>query len=328
MKKEVFIYLRNYTFDPNKINRLIISAYLRGSEIASVKNNHLSKYIIKDIDVDFEILSEFVEIENISTFEQLIELFEFVISPEEKTVNGAVYTPEYIREYIVENSFESSDENIGMITICDPACGCAGFLLTAAKFIKRHTTRSYSDIYSSQLFGLDIEEYSIDRSKLLLSLLAISEGEDEAEFSFNLHVGNALSFKWEQYIKNFTGFDFVLGNPPYVCSRNMDQASLDLMVNWEVSKSGHPDLYIPFFQLGYEILKPDGILGYITVNTFIKSINGRALRDYFSKQKAEFKIINFGGEQVFKNRSTYTCLCFIQKREKGLFDIQNQLLIN
>ena len=34
--------------------------------------------------------------------EELIKLFEFVISPADKEVNGAVYTPEFIRNYIVK----------------------------------------------------------------------------------------------------------------------------------------------------------------------------------------------------------------------------------
>jgi len=82
---------------------------------------------------------------------------------------------------------------------------------------------------------------------------------------------------------------------------------------WEVCSTGHPDLYIPFFQIGIEDLKPYGILGYITMNTFFKSVNGRALRSYFQKKKYFFRIIDFGGIQIFQSKSTYTCLCFIQK---------------
>jgi len=53
------------------------------------------------------------------------------------------------------------------------------------------------------------------------------------------------------------------------------------------------------------------VLGYITVNTFIKSINGRALRQYFQDNNIVLNIINFGGEQVFQDRNTYTCICFL-----------------
>lgn len=314
MGKDIFTYLRSYSFDPLKINRLVVSSFLYQKNIKTLKNRHLRNLLIQENDKDFGALNEFMALQTLDNFEQLIELFEFVISPEEKIVNGAIYTPKYIRDYIISQSVNSYNQELSSIKVCDPACGCSGFLLSCAKLLKDVTGRSFDQIFREQLFGLDIEEYSIERSKILLSLLAISEGEDEELFVFNLYKGNALSFNWNKCIIGFEGFDIVLGNPPYVCSRNMDRESLDLIDQWEVTKSGHPDLYIPFFQLGFESLKTNGILGFITVNTFIKSVNGRSLREYFSKNKVDLKIINFGGEQIFKNRSTYTCICFLTNR--------------
>ena len=314
MKKEVFSYLSRYSFDPFKINRLIVSSFLYQRDIKIVKSKFIKNLLIQREDEDFQALNEFKSLQVLDSFEQLIELFEFVISPEERVVNGAIYTPKYIRDYIVDESISSYKKELDSIKICDPACGCSGFLLSCAKLLNNITGRPYSEIFREQLFGLDIEEFSIERSKILLSLLAISEEEDEESFDFNLFKGNALSFDWNDNLLDFEGFDLVLGNPPYVCSRNMDQESLDLIDNWEVTKSGHPDLYIPFFQLGFESLKADGILGFITVNTFIKSVNGRSLREYFSRNKVDLKIINFGGEQIFKNRNTYTCICFLKNR--------------
>ena len=54
----------------------------------------------------------------------------------------------------------------------------------------------------SQINFLDIQEYSITRSKLLLSLYAVSEGEDIERFDFNLHTGDALIFNWEEKIED------------------------------------------------------------------------------------------------------------------------------
>src|SRR5690606_9606478 len=130
------------------------------------------------------------------------------------------------------------------------------------------------------------------------SLAAIVEGEDEEKFDFNIHIGNALDFSWNENVESFKGFDAVIGNPPYVCSRNIDEESRDLVMNWAVSKSGHPDLYIPFFEIGISNLRPGGILGFITMNTFFKSVNGRALREYFQQQKLRMEIIDFGAFQV------------------------------
>ncbi len=271
-----------------------------------------------------EKLLQFIEIvrSEIETFdiEKLIELFEFVISPSDRIINGAIYTPSEIREYIIGQSFRREGNRIADAKIADIACGCSGFLYTASKELKRRTGNSYQYIFQNQIFGLDIQEYSVTRSKLLLSLLALSEGEDVEEFHFNLHQGDALTFIWNEHYADFNGFQIIVGNPPYVCARNLEDTVKENLKNWAVCASGNPDLYIPFFQIGYENLAENGILGYITMNTFFKSLNGRALRNYFEENKTTIRIIDFGTLQIFKSKSTYTCICFLENSQQNYIE--------
>lgn len=313
MNKDIFTYLRSYSVDPQKVNRLIVTAFLHSFNIGKTENNFLKPFLIESEDEEYTNLKEFLAIHQFSDIEELIKVFEFVISPEEKVITGAVYTPKHIREYIVEQCF-ADVKNFENLKICDPACGCSGFLYTAAQVIKKKTNLNYSEIFTRNIFGLDIQEFSITRSKLLLTLFAISEGET-MDSSFNLFQGNALNFNWSDTLQNYEGFDIILGNPPYVCSRNIDEESKQYIFDWKVSRSGHPDLYIPFFQIGVENLKPAGVLGYITMNTFFKSVNGRALRQYFEEEALSLKILDFGSNQVFQSKSTYTCICIIKKEE-------------
>ncbi len=313
MNKELFSYLRSYSVDPKKVNRLIVSAFLYSYNLEKTNNRFLRPFIIDLNDEEYNNLKEFIAIHQFSNIEELIEVFEFVISPEEKVVTGAVYTPKHIREYIIEQCFKGITD-FEVIKICDPACGCSGFLYTAAEYIKNRTDLSYYEIFKKNIFGLDIQEFSITRSKLLLSLFALSKGEDE-DFEFNLFQGNALNFSWGNTLQGHKGFDVIVGNPPYVCSRNIDEESKQYIIDWKVSSSGHPDLYIPFFQIGVDNLKEFGVLGYITMNTFFKSVNGRALRQYFDDEDLSLKILDFGSNQVFQSKSTYTCICIIQKKK-------------
>lgn len=310
--------------NPWSVDRLIISAFLYINRIKVANNGLLLSYCIKENDEDFENLVGFIQVINAIkdkfTIEDLIELFEFVISPSDKIVNGAIYTPTEIREYIVSEAFLNRNKQLSEAKIADIACGCSGFLYTAAKELKKVTGESYQEIFKNQIFGLDIQEYSITRSKLLLSLLALSEGEDIEEFHFNLYQGDALIFNWKQHYYNFEGFQIILGNPPYVCARNLEEGIKDNLKHWSVCTSGNSDLYIPFFQIGYENLANNGMLGFITMNTFFKSLNGRALRKYFDDNKISIKIIDFGTSQIFKSKSTYTCICFLEKRERSYIE--------
>lgn len=317
MNQGIIKYLKRYSYDTKDINRLLVSAFLVINKIDKVNNRFIENYIISEI-TELEQLNEFIIILNKETFdiEDLIEFFEFVISPEDKEVNGAVFTPEYIRRYIVEETLKCQEnKNINDLILGDIACGCGGFFKTITEILKAKTNKSYFDIYNDNIFGLDIQEYSITRTKILLCLLAITNNEDCDDFQFNLYCSNALSFDWsiDEQIKNNHGFDIIVGNPPYVGASKIDEETKALLKNWSVSKSGKSDLYIPFFEIALENLNNDGVLGYITVNTFYKSLNGRAVRNYFSKNKFDLTIIDFRGEQLFKNRSTYTCICVISK---------------
>lgn len=325
MKQQVFKYLKDCSTQPQAVDRLIVSAFLLKNKLTVTNNVLLKGFIIQEYDTaEYLALTDFIgvldkEIEDFG-IEELIELFEFVISPEDRVVNGAVYTPLAIREYIVATTFKRKRRTITTTKIGDISCGCGGFLLTAAQTLKQLTKRSYADIFREQIFGLDIQGYSIDRTKLLLIILALSAGEDAEVFDFNLFVGDALTFKWDDYVPNFTGFGLVLGNPPYVCNRNLPAATKLNLKHWSVSQSGNSDLYIPFFQIGIENLEANGILGFITMNSFFKSLNGRALRAYFQEQNIKFTILDFGTEQVFKSKNTYTCICFIENATQAYIE--------
>lgn len=321
MKQQVFKYLSQYSTTPKDVDRLIISTFLEINKLKSQNNVLLKAYSIGKKDKEeYASLIEFVSVINAETtkfsFEELIELFEFVISPADRIINGAIYTPANIRGFIVKRAFEKVTNLNNPIKISDIACGCGGFLFNVSIELKNKTGKPYSEIFKNNIFGLDIQEYSINRTKLLLSLLALQSGEDEEKFEFNLFQGDSLDFDWKTKVDGFNGFEIILGNPPYVCARNLDEETKEKLKNWEVCKSGNSDLYIPFFQIAIENLSENGILGFITMNSFFKSLNGRALRDYFQRKELSFSIIDFGSEQVFKSKNTYTCICFIENRNQ------------
>lgn len=294
----------------------IVSAYLSQNSIL-VRNNQL---ILEHI-IDNENVAKFVEYLNQKDIrlglEDLIAFFEFVVSPQEKEVNGAVYTPEYIREHIVSRVLSQLDGPLSEKKFADIACGCGGFLITLARHLHKAGI-PYREIFANCLYGVDIAEYSIDRTRLMLTLLALEDEDDEA-YQFNLVHANSLIFKWDgvDEVRQHGGFDAIVGNPPYVGASKIDEESKVLIKLWEVSKTGKADMYIPFFQIGIENLMPNGILGYITVNNFYRSVNGRALRHYFAHRRYEVSIVDFGAEQIFQGRSTYTCLCFVRNVDYG-----------
>lgn len=321
MKFAVSNFLKKYSSDIRLVNRLLVTSFVSLNKIIVERNKEIINLLIQKTDNDFLASEQFSLILQTYnggfTFEDLINCFECVLSPKSKIVNGAVYTPLHIRKHIVRTVLEDvQDDKLPHLLYADLACGCGSFFLSLLDYVCSKINVTCSNLFP-RLYGVDIEEFSIERTKILLSLYALLKNEDKETFDFNLHVGNSLSQFWisdEVYVRN-GGFDIVVGNPPYVSSSKIDAASKEYLCKWSVAKSGKADLYIPFFQIALESLRPNGVMGYITVNNFYRSVNGRELRKYLSRHEFQMKIFDFGSEQVFKGRSTYTCVCIIRNSE-------------
>lgn len=297
---------------------MLVSLYAKYNEINVINNTRIRDLII---DSQEELNSSLRELQGIIqkhdftsiTIETLVNCFEFVISPSDRVVNGSVYTPKDIRQRIIHECLDDvPTERLHTIRIADIACGCGGFLLDVAEYLHERTGNSYAHIFHENLFGIDIQGYSIERTKILLSLLALSQGEDE-EFEFNLESHDTLEFNFGR----IEPFDVVLGNPPYVCWRNLPEETRRRMRQFEVCQCGNSDLYIPFFQIAIESLRDGGRLGYIVMNTFLTSLNGTALREYLHARQYEIQVVDFRDQQIFKGKNTYTCLIFLKRKYAG-----------
>lgn len=135
-------------------------------------------------------------------------------------------------------------------------------------------------------------------------------------------------------------FDAVIGNPPYIRVQNMVHYSRE---EYDFYKSNHSpyvtaqtdtlDKYYLFIEKGLALLNGDGMLGYIVPHKFMNIKSGSKLRELLSANSNVKKILHFGTYQVFKNRSTYTCILVLSKQGHEEFQIGfvqdwNQFLFN
>lgn len=311
MDKRINTLIKKYSNDELALDRLVVTSYVRANKL-NVYEGLLASYITDtqdSINEDIDILSQKFSIEDV------ISIFELAISESEKTTNGAVYTPKFIRDYVVMQVLESVQKPVEKCLCADISCGCGAFLYTLMEQIHTATNASYKDIVHN-LYGVDISQSSIGRAKILLSLVALQNGEIIKQEDLNLFCGDTLSYdftSWEKVQSN-EGLDIIVGNPPYVRSKHISTVTKQNLSLWNTSKGGNADLYIPFFEIGVSLLNKEGILGYITVNTFFKSVNARSLRKYIHENHLYLKLIDFGEQLVFKKKLAYTCLAFMSKK--------------
>jgi adenine-specific DNA-methyltransferase len=93
------------------------------------------------------------------------------------------------------------------------------------------------------------------------------------------------------------GFDVVIGNPPYVRQEAIKHLKADLK-HFTVF-TGTSDLFTYFYELGFNVLKENGVLAFITSNKWMRAKYGEKLRDFFLTKTQLLQLIDFKGKQIF-----------------------------
>lgn len=293
-----------------EIESAFICAYIRKNNLVITNSIILSTYLEKVELKKIEGIVEYIlQSDLIESLDDLIKCFELLIINDDKKNRGMVYTPYPVKEYILESVMVQDTPPC----IIDPACGCGSFLVTAAQKLKDKYLLSYKEIFSNYIYGVDIDKHSITKANILFELLLIESGDPSTKKNMHLICGNSLELlSGSIYLHKF---DIVIGNPPYVRAKNIEDCVKESLRKWSVC-AGNIDLYIPFYQLGIQLLKEEGKLGYISPNTFLQSVNGRKLRTYLYKNESEIKILDFRETQAFKEITHYACICIIDKSKK------------
>ena len=95
-----------------------------------------------------------------------------------------------------------------------------------------------------------------------------------------------------------SGFDVVIGNPPYVRQEKIKELKPSLKDQYECY-TGLADLYVYFYERGCQLLRDSGILTYISSNKYFRAAYGKKLRDFLARQSTVSQLIDFGDAPVF-----------------------------
>lgn len=109
------------------------------------------------------------------------------------------------------------------------------------------------------------------------------------------------------------GFDIVIGNPPYLQIQKMGEDVERLEKAGYQTFSRTSDIYCLFYEQGFNLLKPLGVLTYITSNTWMRTKFGEALRQYFRKECQTVTLINFEDTRIFRAATVETNIILCKK---------------
>ena len=166
--------------------------------------------------------------------------------------NGQFRTPKHIRKMMVELLQPTPDD-----TICDPACGTAGFLVSASEYIRRHYEDTMTNEQWDHFTGDAFTGFDTDRTMLRISamnLMLHSISHPEIDYKDSVSKQNQISDK----------FTICLANPPFKGTVDAESIhdNLKAVTNTKKTELLFLALFLRMLKKGGQCacIVPDGVL--------------------------------------------------------------------
>lgn len=238
-------------------------------------------------------------------------------------------------------------EFLSNVKVVDPACGSGAFLVYVFDYLLAEHQRvgsilglnkgvadfsqTYKNILTRNIYGVDLNDESVEITKLSLWLKTAQKGKKLTALNDNIKCGNSLiddpevagnkAFNWqEQFPEIFAngGFDVVVGNPPYIFLRSNNMSKPEGLYyrdRYNLYKlKPRTDIY--FFEKAFEILKTGGYLSFISPNNVLTIRSLADFRKYFLENTSEINIVNIYGK-VFSDANVDTMISTFRKDQTG-----------
>jgi len=228
------------------------------------------------------------------------------------------------------------------LKILDPACGSGAFLNAALEFLINEHRQIDELIYDlkgnriqivdmdksileNNIFGVDINEESVEIAKLSLWLRTAQRDRTLSDLTNNIKCGNSLidnpeiafenSFSWSKEFPEIMqngGFNVIIGNPPYV--NNKEIRNKGDFKNYRVSVLQY-DLYSLFIERSLTLLRENGYHSFIVPD----SIFGRSNFAEVRKMLLEYNLISvFQLDEVFAEANVSSCIYVVCKNKNEI----------
>jgi len=220
---------------------------------------------------------------------------------EEVKESGIIYTPMKISNYMVKKLYPTLEE-----TIFEPSFGHGIFIFSILDFMEKAYDLSALELknyFIKKIYGQDIQANNLKEFKELVIVYFYKKG-------VILNDTEIINFKIKDTLKTTNQkFDIIIGNPPYVRTKNIEPEYLKfLRNNYKSCENGNIDLYYAFIEYSSLFSTRSSL---ITPNSWLYNASAKNLRIITKENLGS--LIDFKQKQIFKNVSVYTSIFFFNK---------------
>ncbi len=242
----------------------------------------------------------------------------------------------------LDEKLKNYQEWLLSLTILDPACGSGAFLNQALEFlIEEHKkidelrtqllggslvfSDITTDILEKNIYGVDINEESVEIAKLSLWLRTARKGRKLNTLSNNIKCGNSLindheiagdkAFNWQnEFPEIFAkgGFDVVIGNPPYVNVELMPVNEKEYYKTAFNTFYKRGDLFSLFIDIATDKLTINGYISFIIPSIVLNNLSYKLIRERIL-QNNWLEEVCYTGNKVFSDATVDTVVLIINK---------------
>ena len=266
--------------------------------------------------------------DEVLSLSQVEDAFEATFSEQHRREHGVVYTPPFIAKYLIrEGRVMASSIKRESFSFCDPCCGGAAFLISAAEVLFEEEQINYEDSFRRHIWGFDRDQVTLDNAQCLIELFLASKRRPVPKAALNLFECDFFLSDPKQFLASVgipNGFDAIATNPPYVKLQNLlEEYRSELTKRYSGFANGSFSLALLFPIAAQQFLSETGCLSVITQNNLFTSLAASQVRSELQRHRAVRRIIDFGHNKVFANASAYTCLLFITRSKSEAIEFDS-----
>lgn len=232
---------------------------------------------------------------------------------------GEVFTRRWVVEMILDFVGYTSDHDLAERRLVEPSCGTGAFLIPVVDRLVECCKQRGRDLRGLRdaVRAFDLLDGNVRLARKAVSLRLHDAGlstQDADELAARwIMTGDFLLHEHSPRTA-----DYVVGNPPYIRLESVPPAVMETYRARCTTMRGRSDVYVGFIEQGLELLKPEGSLGFICADRWMRNQYGRNLRQMITERYAVDSVITMHDVDAFEDDvSAYPAVVVLRNGEQG-----------